>query len=129
MTYEEKITFCKAHFGEKMEFLSQQIGRVEHGCYSRLTGLSPQGRFLSGGGGGWDFCQLFLKPQFIDWTMGTAESVQLRRKSNGAKVWVNYGSVAWFKGRELTHDIPYSKLREDWETVDGRPCGTEVKDD
>tara|TARA_R110000764_G_scaffold67861_3_gene140948 strand:- start:758 stop:1147 length:390 start_codon:yes stop_codon:yes gene_type:complete len=128
MTYEEKITFCKEHFGKKMEFLNQQIGRIEHGCYSRLTGLSPQGRFLSGGGGEWDFCRVIPKPQFIDWTMETAESVQLRRKSDGVKVWINYGPhSSWYHGGRNTCHVPYYILREEWETVDGRPCGTEVK--
>ena len=129
MTYEDKMTFCKLHLGEKMEFLSQQIGRIEHGCYSRLTGLSPQGRFLSGGGGEWDFCRPIPKPQFIDWTQETAESVQLRRKSSGAKVWMNYGSDrAWYQGTQWGVKVTYSILRDEWETVDGRPCGTEVKD-
>ena len=130
MTYEDNMTFCKAHFGEKMEFLSQQIDRIEHGCYSRLTGLSPKGSFLSGGGGEWDFCRVIPKPQFIDWNMETAESVQLRRKSDMVKVWINYGpACAWYHDGENTCHVLYSKLRKEWETVDGRPCGTEIKND
>ena len=127
MTYEEKITFCKLHLGEKVHFSDDETFNP---CSARkLGGLSECGFFFASSGVEWKFCRLIPNPQFIDWTIETAESVQLRRKSSGAKVWINYGSAgAWYRGADGNAEIPYSELRQEWETVDGRPCGTEVKD-
>lgn len=125
MTYEEKITFCKAHLGEEVQFLSDE-GNKPH--EDKLTGLNVKGFFIDSISGRWKFCRLKPKPQFIDWTVDTAESVQLRRKSDGVKVWVNYGpACAWYHGGGNTYHVPYPALLEEWETVDVRPCGTEIK--
>ena len=128
MTYEEKITFCKLHLGEDVQF--SDVDTWTHCCTEKLGGIRSDGLFISSSGIEWKFCRLIPKPQFIDWTCETAEPVQLRRKCNGAKVWMNYDrDTAWFESIEYTEEIPYPTLREEWETVDGRPCGTEVKDD
>ena len=129
MTYEEKITFCKAHLGEEVQFadVDTELCYLDH--VSRLGGIRSDGRFNNINSTPWKFFRLIPKPQFIDWTMETAESVQLRRKSDGVKVWVNYGpACAWYHGGGNTYHVPYLALLEEWETVDGRPCGTEVKD-
>ena len=127
MNYQEKLEFCKAHLGEEVEF--SDVETWVSPSRSRLGGFTDFG-FTTAIGTEWRFCRLIPKPQFIDWTKDTAESVQLRRKAGGAKVWLNYGDAgAWYQGTKTTVEVPYYTLSEEWETVDGRPCGTEVKDD
>jgi len=127
MNYQEKLAFTKANLGEDVQLADDETSVAWNS--SKLLGLSNKGLFISSPGTEWKFCQLIPKPKFIDWTQETAESVQLRRKSNGAKVWMNYGlGCAWYHDGVDNCHIPYSKLRKEWETVDGRPCGTEVKD-
>ena len=128
MNYQEKLAFVKAHLGEEVQF--SDVATWARPSRLRLGGIRDSGRFISSSGRVWDFCRLIPKAKFIDWTIETAESVQLRHKSSGAKVWVNYGNVGtWYRSADGNTEILYSKLREEWETVDGRPCGTEVKDD
>ena len=116
------------HLGEEVEFSA--LATWVSPSPLRLGGLSDHGLFISSSRNEWKFCRLKPKPQFIDWTIETAESVQLMRKSDGVKVWVNYGpGCAWYHGGGNTCHVPYPTLLEEWETVDGRPCGTEVKDD
>ena len=126
MNYQEKLAFCKEHLGKDVQFAD--VATWGHIYTETLGGLRDCGFFISSSGVEWRFCRVIPKPQFIDWTVETAESVQLRRKSNGAKVWINYGPHStWYHDGVKNCQIPYSKLREEWETVDGRPCGTEVK--
>ena len=128
MTYQEKLAFCKLHLGEEVQFLSDEGNNNPH--EDKLTGLNVKGFFIASISGRWKFCRLKPKPQFVDWTVETAESVQLMRKAGGAKVWLNYGDAgAWYQGTKTTVEVPYYTLSEEWETVDGRPCGTEVEDD
>jgi hypothetical protein len=127
MNYQEKITFCKEHLGEEVEFSDSET--LVHWNPSKLGGFTDFG-FTTAIGTEWKFCRLIPKPQFIDWTVDTAESVQLRHRASGAKVWMNYDrEKAWFENIEYTEEISYPTLFKEWETVDGRPCGTEVKDD
>lgn len=128
MNCQEKLDFCKKHLGEEVQFSGngRQWGRVD-----TLKGLSAryEGSFLSGSDENWKFCRPIPKPKLIPWTLETAESVQLRHKNSREKVWFNYvGACAWFRGAGIvdTVSVPYYELLRDWETVDGRPCGTEV---
>ena len=126
MNYQEKLAFCKEHLGEDVQFAD--VATWGHVYTETLGGLRDYGLFISSSGVEWKFCRPITKPKFIDWTLDTAESVQLRRKASGAKVWVNYGNAgAWFQCADGGTEIPYPTLRDEWETVDGRPCGTEVK--
>ena len=125
MTYEEKIAFVKEHLGEKIVFSDNDYDENET---SILGGLHASGRFMDYNGVEWDYCRPIPKKKLIPWTLETAESVQLRRKENGAKVWFNYGgSHPWFvDANSDLQAFSYSDLLEEFETVDGRPCGTEV---
>ena len=133
MTYEEKLAFVKEHLGEEMQFsdVDSDVDYFKDG--STLSGLSLRSRsnseFIDHHGTGWKYCRPIPKKKIIPWTLETAESVQLRRKENGAKVWFNYGgSHPWFvDANSDLQAFSYSDLLEDFETVDGRPCGTEEK--
>jgi hypothetical protein len=124
MTYEEKLAFVKEHLGEEIEFSDN--------CYdenvtSILGGLHASGRFMDYNGVEWWWCRLKPKKKLIPWTLETAESVQLRHKTSGIKVWMNYGRIgSWYYGAGEEIMVLYGNLLTDWETVDGRPCGTEV---
>jgi hypothetical protein len=120
MTYEEKIAFCKKHLGENMEFYDKGIRGYQNGI---LHGMNEGHLFIDDGGNLWSNCRQARKPKLIPWTLETAESVQLRHKTSGLKVWMNYGVTCFYDGHDT---ITYGSLLTDWETVDGRPCGTEV---
>ena len=131
MTYEEKLAFVKEHLGEEMQF-SEVDSEVDYFNDGRtLLGLRARSNsvFIDHHGTEWDYCRPIPKKKLIPWTLETAESVQLRRKENGAKVWFNYGgSHPWFvDANSDLQAFSYSDLLEDFETVDGRPCGTEEK--
>ena len=119
MTYEEKLAFVKEHLGEECEF-----GIV--GVY-KLCGLTDTGYFIDDECDLHRDCRPITKKRLIPWTLETADSVQLRHKKSGIKVWMNYGlMIAWFHDSQFKNTTTYGRLLTDWETVDGRPCGTEV---
>jgi hypothetical protein len=125
MTYEEKLAFVKEHLGEKIEFSDTCYDENET---SILGGLHASGRFMDYNGVEWYYCRPIPKKKLIPWTLETAESVQVRHKELGHKVWMNYAKDLCFchdiKGN-FAH-ISYELIMDTWETVDGRPCGTEV---
>ena len=124
MTYEEKIAFVKEHLGERCEFSDNQFSDID--C-AKLGGIHNSGRFMDAHGVEWHHCRLPPKKKIIPWTLETAESVQLRRKELGAKIWMNYWAAwAWYHGSDHVEKITYEQLLEQFETVDGRPCGVEV---
>ena len=124
MTYEEKLAFVKEHLGDEIEFSDNCYDEKET---SILGGLHASGRFMDEYGVEWNYCRPMPKKKLIPWTLETAESVQLRPKTSGIKVWMNYGPLAaWYTCGESTEAFTYGSLLTDWETVDGRPCGTEV---
>ena len=124
MTYEEKLAFVKEHLGEKIEFSDNCYDEEET---SILGGLHASGRFMDYNGFEWYYCRPIPKKKLIPWTLETAESVQLRHKELGHKVWMNYGAAgAWYHGVNFVSKFTYEQLLEQFETVDGRPCGTEV---
>jgi len=126
MTNDEKLQFAKQNLNDYCMFRDKYNMSFE-GPY-RLVGYC-EGIFISAGGHHFNECKLEPKKKIIPWTLETAESVQLRRKENGAKVWFNYGgSHPWFvDANSDLQAFSYSDLLEDFETVDGRPCGTEEK--
>jgi len=130
MTYEEKLAFVKEHFGEEMQF--SDVDSEEDYFNDGRTLLCLRARsnsvFIDHHGTEWDYCRPIPKKKLIPWTLETAESVQVRHKELGHKVWMNYA-----KDRCFCHDIKgnfahisYELIMDTWETVDGRPCGTEV---
>ena len=131
MTYEEKLAFVKEHLGEEMQF-SDVDSEVDYFNDGRtLLGLSLRSRsnsaFIDHHGTGWKYCRPIPKKKLIPWTLETAESVQVRHKELGHKVWMNYGAAgAWYHGVNFVSKFTYEQLLEQFETVDGRPCGTEV---
>ena len=125
MTYEEKLAFVKEHLMKEVEFSDNQFSDID--C-AKLGGIHNSGRFMDAHGVEWHHCRLPPKKKLIPWTLETAESVQVRHKELGHKVWMNYA-----KDRCFCHDIKgnfahisYELIMDTWETVDGRPCGTEV---
>ena len=131
MTYEEKLAFVKEHLGEEMQFTDVDSDAYYFNDGSTLSGLSLRSRsnseFIDHHGTGWKYCRQIPKKKLIPWTLETAESVQLRRKELGAKIWMNYWAAwAWYHGSDHVEKITYEQLLEQFETVDGRPCGTEV---
>jgi hypothetical protein len=120
MTYEEKLAFVKEHLGDEIKFSDNDYEEEET---SILGGLHASERFMDEYGVEWNYCRPIPKKKLIPWTLKTAESVQLRHKTSGLKVWMNYGVTCFYDGHDT---ITYGSLLTDWETVDGRPCGTEV---
>jgi hypothetical protein len=124
MTHEEKLAFAKEHLWKEVEFSDNQFRDID--CVE-LGGIHNSGRFMDHNGVQWFHCRPIPKKKLIPWTLETAESVQLRHKELGHKVWMNYGLMfAWHHAGEFTTLQAYGSLLTDWETVDGRPCGTEV---
>lgn len=119
MTFDEKLVFVKKHLTKKVRFLD---GESENDLI--LIGLSARGLFLDENLVPWPDCEAIANENFIPWTIKTAEKVKLKKKSSGKIMWVQYDlAFAWvlLKSRVV---IPYSELFTDWETVDGRPCGS-----
>jgi hypothetical protein len=124
MTYEEKIAFCKEHLGEEMEFRKEVGG---HWFTRILSGCNDVEFYTASRHNGWVDCRPIPKKKLIPWTLETAESVQLRHKNSGIKVWMNYGlMIAWFHDGQFNNTTTYGRILADWETIDGKPCGTEV---
>ena len=129
MTYEEKLAFVKEHFGEEMQFSDVDSEEDYFNDGRTLLGLRARSNsvFIDHHGTEWDYCRPIPKKKLIPWTLETAESVQLRYKPNGNLIWMNYGPrEGWYVNSTGEVHVCYSELLEDFETVDGRPCGTEV---
>ena len=125
MTNDEKLQFAKQNLNDYCMFREKYTMSFE-GPY-RLIGYC-EGIFISDGGHHFNECKLEPKKKLIPWTLETAESVQLRCKSNGFKFWVHYDDKGgWYEYKGKPEDLPYDDLLERFETVDGRPCGTEEK--
>ena len=125
MTYEEKLAFVKEHLGETVQFSDDKDFSSPDICL--LGGIKAHGDFMDEEGCGWLYCRPIPEKKIIPWTLETAESVQLRRKDSGTKIWMNYGiDGAWYHGTVHVEKIIYEQLLGQFETVDGRPCGTEV---
>ena len=121
MTYEEKLAFVEEHLGEECEFGFSTF------TSSKLCGLTTDGFFVDKNGQKTEFCHPAPRKKLIPWTLETAESVQLRHKTSGIKVWMNYGlMIAWYHDSQFKNTTTYGRLLTDWETVDGKPCGAEV---
>ena len=129
MIYEEKLAFVKEHLGDEMQF-SDVDSEVDYFNDGRtLLGLRARSNsvFIDHHGTEWDYCRPIPKKKLIPWTLETAESVQVRHKELGHKVWMNYGAAgAWYHGVNFVSKFTYEQLLGQFETVDGRPCGTEV---
>ena len=125
MTYEDKLAFVRKHIGDEVEFSDSKDFIDPEIC--QLGGINPHGYFIDEDECVWLYCRPITKKKLIPWTLETAESVQLRHKRSGIKVWMNYGlMITWYHDGEFTTRQAYGSLLTDWETVDGRPCGTEV---
>ena len=126
MTYEEKLAFVKEHIGDEFEFSDSKDFIDPEIC--QLGGINPHGYFIDEDECVWLYCRPIPKKKLIPWTLETAESVQLRRKELGTKIWMNYGAAgAWYHGVNFVSEFTYEQLLGQFETVDGRPCGTEEK--
>ena len=124
MTNDEKLQFAKQNLNDYCMFRDKYNMSFE-GPY-RLVGYC-EGIFISDGGHHFNECKLEPKKKLIPWTLENAESVQLRYKPNGNLIWMNYGPrEGWYVNSTGEVHVCYSELLEDFETVDGRPCGTEV---
>ena len=124
MTNDEKLQFAKQNLNDYCMFREKYKMSFE-GPY-RLIGYC-EGIFICDGGHHFNECKLEPKKKLIPWTLETAESVQLRHKGRRNKLWMNYGATrAWYHGVNVVYEFTYEQLLEQFETVDGRPCGTEV---
>ena len=119
MTFDEKLVFVKKHLAKKVRFCD---GESKSDLI--LIGLSVRGLFLDENFIPWPDCEVIANENFIPWNVETAEKVKLKKKSSGKIMWVHYDlAFAWaLLGSRVI--IPYSELLADWETVDGRPCGS-----
>jgi hypothetical protein len=124
MTHEEKLAFAKEHLWKEVEFSDNQFRDID--CVE-LGGIHNSGRFMDHNGVQWFHCRPIPKKKLIPWNLETAEGVPLRHKERRTKVWMNYGAAgAWYNGVNFVSEFNYEQLLEHFETVDGRPCGTEV---